>query len=223
MNLTREDKVKYLQNVKNYFNIRMKELNIKLPKELIEPWNSDFLIEHFIRDCKFIASTVIPVSSITDISNNYQEIIFENGQGLLLTSSIFDDHTTPSNTGCHDAMDIIVNELHIPRENVTVHYITRPYLTRHGNGSLIGETDKNHIAGSVPEDRTNHYNETQGRFRYAGLDIHDLLNRVKNDYQAMHASGLKIEVTHCDEMDRVNEFEKVFGQSAIHTFESPKI
>jgi hypothetical protein len=39
----------------------------------------------------------------------------------------------------------------------------------------------------------------------------------------MHASGLKIEVTHCDEMDRVNEFEKVFGQSAIHTFESPKI
>ena len=223
MNLTREDKVKYLQNVKNYFNIRMKELNVKLPKELIEPWNSDFLIEHFIRDCKFIASTVIPVSSITDISNNYQEIIFENGQGLLLTSSIFDDHTTPSNTGCHDAMDIIINELHIPRENVTVHYITRPYLTRHGNGSLIGETDKNHIAGSVPEDRTNHYNKTQGRFRYAGLDIHDLLNRVKNDYQAMHASGLKIEVTHCDEMDRVNEFEKVFGQSAIHTFESPKI
>ena len=217
--LPKEFQIKYLKDVRAYFNAR----NVKLPAELVEPWNSDFLIEHFIQDCHTLRFMAKPIRSITEIYHDYQEVICENGQGLLLNSNPLDDHTTPSNTGSYDGMAILASELHLPNEAITVHYVTRPYLTRHGNGYLIGETDKNYIASSVPEDRTNHYNDTQGHFRYAALDINDLAGRIGFDFMKLYAGDYKVEVTHCDEMDRVTEFGRYFGEHRIHTFESPKV
>ena len=55
-------------------------------------------------------------------------------------------------------------------DNITLHYVTRPYLTRHGDGFFIEDNV------GVTEDRTNHYNEFQGHFRYGRLDIQELYN-----------------------------------------------
>ena len=212
-----EFKISYLKEVREYFNNR----GIKIPAEL--PWNSDFLIEHFIEDCFYLYSHTKPVRSITEIAGNYDEIICENGQGLLLSSNPLNDHTTPSNTGSHDGLTILANELHLPSNAITVHYVTRPYMTRHGNGMLTGETDKKNIASTIKDDRTNHYNLTQGDFRYASLDLDKLSGRINLDFCRPVAGKYEIELTHCDEMDRLKEFKSQFGRIKVNTFDSPKV
>ena len=63
------------------------------------------------------------------------------------------------------------------------------------------------------------YNEFQENFRYAKLDISELKQRILND----NSQGLTtvIELTHCDEMDRVSEFGKEF--SLVRTYDTPLI
>ena len=68
------------------------------------------------------------------------------------------------------------------------------------------------------EDRTNHYNDGQGDFRYGKLDINELKKRL---YHNANGNKFKVELTHCDEMDRVSEFKKAFGD--VITYDNPKI
>ena len=137
----------------------------------------------------------------------YDNLIFENGQGLLLCDTGKDTaDTTPSNTGISYSLEILKQLKNV--EEVIAHYVTRPYLTRHGDGEMENQTQRQIISKDVREDRTNHYNNNQGDFRYGKLDISSLKNRINND-----AKGYKfeLELTHCDEMDRVKEFRQAFG------------
>ena len=147
----------------------------------------------------------------------YDNLIFENGQGLLLSDTGKDTYdTTPSNTGIEYSLELLKS---IPDVgNITAHYVTRPYLTRHGDGAMEQESNRAFIASSVAEDRTNHFNNFQGQFRYGNLNIESLHQRVQDD-----ARGVKVEleVTHCDEMDRVAEFKKQFG--TVNTYDSALI
>jgi hypothetical protein len=91
-------------------------------------------------------------------------------------------------------------------------------LTRHGDGDIHNESRRWNLSRDVMEDRTNHYNDGQGDFRYGKLDIDELKKRV---YKDANGNKFKIELTHCDEMDRVAEFNKVFEN--VITYDSPKI
>lgn len=215
INLEKADKIKYLLNIKKYFENR----NVELPTILRDPWNSDFLIEHFISDCEFLYSHTI-VANLSELKKKYEHFIFENGQGLLLNDDPKNVHTTPSNTGLDDSV-ILLNELEIKPENVSVHYVTRPYMTRHGNGSFNAECDKRRISSSILEDRTNHYNKMQGNFRYGELNIQSLTSRVNADFVKLNGAKKFLEVTHCDEMDRMHEFSKFFQN--CNAFDSPLI
>ena len=89
---------------------------------------------------------------------------------------------------------------------------------------LEGETGRGFISKDVAEDRTNHYNDGQGNFRYGILDIPELQERIFRDEQ--NAIGTPnfnhvLEITHCDEMDRIDEFKKYFAN--INTYDSPLI
>ena len=97
-------------------------------------------------------------------------------------------------------------------KNSNVHYVTRPYMTRHGRGFLDKENKRNEISSGIQMDRTNHYNIFQEDFRYAPLDINELNNRITDDYKKCRLGKPKliVDVTHCDEMDRVDEFKKHF-------------
>ena len=146
----------------------------------------------------------------------YNDVIFENGQGLLLCDTGKDtEDTTPSNTGILYALSM-AKQMGI--DDITAHYVTRPYLTRHGDGDIDNAISRHDLSSDIIEDRTNHYNEHQGMFRYGELDIVDLRKRIVDD-----SKGVKfiLDVTHCDEMDRVSEFKKEFFD--IKTYDNPLV
>lgn len=193
----------YLESVKSYY-----EGKIEIPDKWRDTWNSNGVKHHFTRDCMIMDKLTEKIELVT---LKYENLIFENGQGLLLKDTGNDTFdTTPSDTGINYAMRL-AHEIGV--EDITAHYVTRPYLTRHGDGHLSGEAERKAIASTVDEDRTNHFNDHQGMFRYGFLDIKDLKKRIIED-----ARGVKfeLEVTHCDEMDRISEFLNYFDKVNSH-------
>ena len=198
-----EQWVEYLVGVRGYY-----EQQITIPDHWKDVWQSEGVIKHFLKDCMEMdaLTKVAPLSSLT----TYDHLIFENGQGLLLSDMGKDTaDTTPSDTGINYGLRM-ARECGITC--ITAHYVTRPYLTRHGDGEILrhgGRTDTNRrdISASIGEDRTNHYNVHQGEFRYGWLDISLLRDRI---YQDARECNIVLEVTHCDEMDREAEFRDKF-------------
>ena len=199
----------YLDKVKKYY-----ENMISIPSEFVDIWDSDILKLHFIEDCKFMAEHT-EVKELLELTQD--NLIFENGQGLLLCDTGKDTYdTTPSNTGILYSL-LLLKELKV--DDVTAHYVTRPYLTRHGDGHLQHQLISwGSLSKDVKEDRTNHYNEFQGDFRYGLLDINWLRNRILEDARG---TKFEIELTHCDEMDREAAFKKMFGD--VNVYDSPLI
>lgn len=215
MDLPYDKKINYLSTVKKYY-----ENKISISESIKTVWDSEHVMRHFIMDCAYMKKHTI-VKQVDKLSR-YNDILFENGQGLLLTDTGKDTYdTTPSCTGktyaielLHD-MKIMKNGIVLPEHDVTLHYVTRPYLTRHGDGYL-DETSKSNLSHYVDNDRTNKWNEFQGEFRYGKLDIDCLKDRVLTDSDGL---PFEIELTHCDEMDRLSEFKNNF--KTVNTYDSP--
>lgn len=208
----------YLKYVRSYFNTKYFDSfagnapKFEMTKEEREIWESDGLMEHFIDDCKFMFNHV---NFTANVPGTFDEYIFENGQGLLLNDDPDNVHTTPSITGI-GAVD--TNDLYFIND-LTVHYVTRPYLTRHGAGQF-DETKRSEISGDIKDDLMNHRNKFQGDFKYGYLDLNELKNRIDNDYKLNKLPGISsqvLEITHCDEMDRESEFKKLFKN--YHSFD----
>jgi len=198
----------YLETIKTYY-----EKTLPIPDSWKSVWQSPVLALHYINDCQFMGQHTI-ACELKDL--DYEEMIFENGQGLLLSDTGKDTYdTTPSNTGIQYALELLEE---IQADDITAHYVTRPYLTRHGDGHLAEEAKRQWISSGIQEDRTNHFNDHQGAFRYGQLDINALHDRIVRDAKNVE---FELEVTHCDEMDRVAEFKKAFG--TVNTYDSPTI
>ena len=157
-------------------------------KPLIEDYKIRF---HFIDDLMFMINNTIETDA--EVIRNYNSIIFENGQGLLLNSDKDNVHTTPSNTGMKNIVEI---------ENsfsgdfyVEPIYVTRTYMTRHGAGEFKTECTKENI-GNIGVDRTNIPNPHQGSLRYGILDFDELITRIRNDANR----DFSIFVTHTNEV-----------------------
>lgn len=206
----------YLEQIKNYYESR-----IIIPSNFREVWYSDTLKKHFINDCLFMYSKTQMIGTLEKTEYSYlpyDEFIFENGQGLLLSDEGQDDPSkTPSNTGIAYAHDMLKFST-IPM--ISAHYVTRPYLTRHGDGDIMNPMNKKELSASIEDDRTNHYNEFQGEFRYGYLNIPELYNRIIKDLSNRHISPI-LEVTHCDEIDRIKEFDRL--PILTNTYSSPLI
>jgi adenylosuccinate synthase len=172
------------------------------------------MIEHFINDVAFMCKHITWVYD--DVLNTYDNIVFENGQGLLLDQNRteYGDNTTPSNTGIKNPHEII--RKHLPDADVEVCYVTRTYLTRHGAGKFEEECDKSEINAKM-EDKTNVPNPYQGSIRYGKLDVSSLLNRIQNDIDSVEGCNYNISlaITHLNEYENKillsqNRFEKVY-------------
>jgi len=223
MALSKKEQSAFLRKVRSFYENRL---------DFSSFWKKiwyDYDIEtHFLEDCQFMkdhttSGTIRELLALKSLcTNTYDNIVFENGQGLLLKDTGRDTFdTTPSDTGATYALDIIQDLENCGMEfNTTLHYVTRPYLTRHGDGNISNENKRTNISGSIQEDRTNQWNSNQGEFRYGKLDISSLKERVEND-----ARGYKyiLEVTHCDEMDRKTEFDKMFGPENIQYIDNPTV
>lgn len=160
-------------------------------------WNDSYLIEHFIQDCDFMKNHISFNLNIDD----YDNVVLENGQGLLLTDNGYNDcNRTPSNTGSK-AVYSTLNSLGLLNNKVVIHYVTRPYLTRHG-GNNLHVVDKEHISRDIKDDETNIYNEHQGDLKYGYLNPYELLDRINEDFLEINIPNAEyiVDITHSDEM-----------------------
>lgn len=210
--MTDSDMRRYLKSVRDsYFIHRLKGKGIEIPDRWARIYYSNELIEHYIRDFKYMCSMIEPCLSDTFLKT-YNTIIFENGQGLLLDQNIKDSkYSTPSNTGSTNIRKM-VDDVFDNDYEIEVCYVSRTYLTRHGEGELSTEVGVNNLNINLSTE-TNVWNKNQGMFRYGILDVKELSNRIDEDFNKHWKNTPAIKAcafTHCDEQNLwlENEFKK---------------
>ncbi len=157
-------KLKGIRN--NYLPYRLKKLGLELDKageygELLS--DDNVLMNTAAQMCR--NAELVDIYT-PDMLQNYDELIFEGAQGLLLDSEYkpFAPHLTNSRTGSYNPSEFYKKNSF--SDELELVYITRTYVTRHGNGPLpyAGELDPEiyHI-----KDKTNIPNDWQGTLRFA--------------------------------------------------------
>jgi adenylosuccinate synthase len=166
----------------NWMLDRMNELGIVLTQEQAETLYNDDIIDQFLEDYWFLNHRIgygYPEDGM--FSNGSRSIIFEGAQGLGLDeiNGAF-PHVTRSRTGLTNVEKICKQN---GETDVEAYYVTRCYLTRHGNGPM-----ENELFSCKPDEGvielTNVTNEYQGRFRYGLLDLDALKNRIYTDMKS---------------------------------------
>ena len=169
------DRLKHIR--KEYTERRAEIVGIQAPasskamrqSNLMNPYyemlNNERVLENFVEEVKENVKLLTLVDADRKWLEKFQHLIFETGQGLLLDQDYeaYAPHLTSSKTGIHNPA-IFLEKRGLSLEEAI--YVTRPYVTRHGNGPLPCEVDPSELPG-VGEDLTNRPNEWQGTLRYA--------------------------------------------------------
>lgn len=130
--------------------------------------------------------------------NDYDTIIYEGTQGLLLDAELgFLPNVTATNTGLQYLTN---NELN----GTEVYLATRTYLTRHGNGYTPQQVDGYDLAD---KSESNVFNGYQGNFKTGVFDF-DLLNEAfkRHSIDKFSSVVFKIFLTHMDTVERNGKF-----------------
>lgn len=144
---------------------------------------SEELLFHFEEDCESMLR-LCPLRPESFLKH-FHTVIFENAQGLLLDGNMEKgrEFTTPSTTGMGKVFQTV--ESVFEGADAEVCYITRSYLTRHGDGPMEHEIRGSQIRNLLPgvvADATNVGNSFQGSLRYGMMDSDLLIKRIENDY-----------------------------------------
>lgn len=188
---------------KEYVPKRFDVFGLKnIAAEFLKVLSSDNVLINFIDDFNFMITH--SMAARDDVLLDYDTVIFENGQGLLLDqyNDAYFPHLTPSNTGMKNPTAIL-NKLDY-RGQVEVCYVTRTYMTRHGVGRFDTECAKNMINPNMV-DMTNVPNPFQDSLRYGMLNLFDLKVRIMGDakkYTSLFTVVPTITFTHTNEFDR---------------------
>ncbi len=123
----------------------------------------------------------IRINLLASILDDYNTIIFEGGQGLLLDQSNAVDfpYLTPSSTGSSQIAGKIKHLF--KADELNLYYVTRSYMTRHGAGPMEMECKKEDINPDIV-DKTNEPNEFQGELRFGKIDLKSLQKRIDADF-----------------------------------------
>ena len=163
---SKQDLVDRLKQIrKEYTERRAKILDIYPSNPYYEMLNNETILENFVEEVKKNVKLLSLVDADSKWLEEFQNLIFETGQGLLLDQDYeaYAPHLTSSKTGIHNSAIFLEKRGLFLDEAI---YVTRPYVTRHGNGPLPCEVDPSELPG-VGEDLTNRPNEWQGTLRYA--------------------------------------------------------
>lgn len=135
------------------------------------------------------------------IWNAFDSVIFEGAQGLLLDKDAPTTWTTTSNTGLRNPAYLLDGRNDFEAE---VCYVTRSYVTRHGDGPLPWEVDPPELGDNI-FDRTNVFNPFQGKLRYAVAEWSVIEDAVSRDMSKYVGGNTKfhetLAITHCNERD----------------------
>lgn len=141
-----------------------------------EAWADEDTLDSYLAFCREANLRIIKAD--TAHLNHYEVVIFEGAQGLMLDQNHYMfPHVTRSNTGLTNVEDILTELGYKGR--VEVFYVTRSYLTRHGEGPLPYECEG--LLYPHLGDATNVDNLFQGKLRYAPFNLSLLLESVITD------------------------------------------
>ena len=133
---------------------------------------------------------------LDQIDNDYESLIFEGSQGLLLDmENGFMPNCTPTKVGLNGVPKQYLNE-------AEVYLVMRSYLTRHGNGyepksgDVIRDLYKNIDEPTNPDD------SVQGKFKIGVFEIQLLrdafMRHCLDNYQRLYNIKFNIVMTHMD-------------------------
>ncbi len=170
-------------------------------------------IDLYVENCVQMKS-IVSISRY--ISHPRNHIIFEGAQGILLDREIgFFPHCTRSNTTSKNAFKLIPEEDY-RKSDINLHYVMRPYLTRHGVGPLPFEHV--HVPLINNENETNVSNKHQGPFRYAPFNFDLLKYSISMNNGFMNANDRpiksRIQLT-C--MDQMGDLIHYVEDNKLHT------
>lgn len=134
-------------------------------------------LANFLRAVKWVKENC-KFGRLEDIAREYDTIIFEGGQGLLLDQANVGGfpHLTPSSVGAYNIHSDI-EKLGAPLD---LFYVSRSYMTRHGSGSMDMEVERESINPAIV-DSVNQPNDWQGSLRFGRIDIEKLYRRIEGD------------------------------------------
>ena len=226
---TKQDFLDRLKQIRReYTERRAKVLGIYSSNPYYEMLHNETVLENFVVEVKDNVKLLTLVDADRKWLEEFKNLIFETGQGLLLDHDYeaYAPHLTSSKTGIHNPT-IFLEKRGLSLEEAI--YVTRPYVTRHGNGPLPCEVKRSELPG-VGEDLTNQPNEWQGTLRYAkheGLEAffapvlrdRDSLNNLdrKEQIKTKESPELSILVTQLSETGNQLYFEK--GSIPIETLQ----
>lgn len=183
---TKQDLLDRLKQIrKEYTERRAKILGIYPSNPYYEMLYNETVLENFVVEVKENVKLLTLVDADRKWLEEFQNLIFETGQGLLLDQDYeaYAPHLTSSKTGIHNPT-IFLEKRGLSLEEAI--YVTRPYVTRHGNGPLPCEVDCSELPG-VGEDLTNQPNEWQGILRYARhKSLKDFFEPVLRDRDSLN-------------------------------------
>ena len=185
----------------NYVKFRLKQLGIdKIPERYENLLAIDEIIESYIYDVENMLDLVVVTNS--NILNQFETIVFEGAQGLLLDQNHkYFPHVTRSNTGMRNVAEII-SKAGFQDQNIEIVYVTRAYMTRHGAGPFPTELESKPYENIV--DLTNVPNSFQDTLRFGLLDLDNLAAAIHKDMEnAKHLnSEIKLAISCLDQIDK---------------------
>ena len=149
-------------------------------------------LDNFMRAADYVV-TNCPIVELRDIQSNYDTLIFEGGQGLLLDQTNKGDfpYLTPSSVGSFNIYSTVNN---LGADSTDIFYVSRSYMTRHGVGPMDSECRKEDINPDIV-DNTNIRNDWQDELRFGYLDADKLYRRVQYDFSRYLDAKLNIVFT----------------------------
>lgn len=170
-------------------------------------------LTNFIQAIKWVKENcqIIKFGDLVN-KNIYDTVIFEGGQGLLLDQANKGDfpHLTPSSTGAFNIQSDISTLFNVP---VDLFYVSRSYITRHGQGPMDKECAKEAINPAII-DLVNQPNEWQGNLRFGLIDTDKLNKRILGDAAQYHCEKtINMVYTHLNYTD--NKIASINGNIKI--------
>ena len=191
--------------------------------ELFDMLSSTDVLRNWVREAKGNAEKYVAIcSDVPGLLRGREQVIFENGQGLLLDSENkeYAPHVTASRTGLYNPCRILAE---CGLELSEAVYITRSYVTRHGAGPLPYECTPSEL-GIMSEDITNVHNQWQGSIRYARHgSFEEFVSPVREDLDESSSGNItaSLFITHLNETD--GKLMTACGDIPVEEFVSERV
>lgn len=175
----------YLTDVQRYYE------GMGFRFDSIPGLNLDGLKRNWARDMVEFSNRITVWHDPKKMLDTYDTIIFEGGQGLALDMDNMDNfpYLTPSNTGSKRMIPWI-KEIYGAGVPIEITYVSRTYLTRHGNGPFPNVPI---YTMSIEQDMTNQPNPWQGTLRLSGFNkeaIRQMTSRIQEDMAETKSAGM---------------------------------